>query len=106
MDIVDEGTIPLGTVETPAGRVLVFPNSHIHRLNALRLRPGAEEGRRRVIVFWIVDPDVYIPSTREVPPQQGILPHEEALAVRLELMEERRLHKTSFNPRAVNLCEH
>jgi hypothetical protein len=106
MDIVEEGTIPLGTVETPSGRVLVFPNSHIHRLNALRLRPGVAEGRRRVIVFWIVDPDVYIPSTREVPPQQGILPHEEALAVRLELMEERRLHKTSFNPRAVNLCEH
>ncbi|MCU0659035.1 MAG: DUF4246 domain-containing protein [Polyangiaceae bacterium] len=105
-NIVSEGTIPLGTVGTPSGRMLVFPNSHIHKLNTLRLRPGAAEGRRRVIVFWIVDPDVQIPSTREIPPQQGVIPHDEALEVRLALMEERRLHKTSFNPRAVSLCEH
>ncbi|MCS6899093.1 MAG: DUF4246 family protein [Myxococcales bacterium] len=88
--------------ESPA----ILEERDIHWLNTLRLRPGVEEGRRRVIVFWIVDPDVYIPSTREVPPQQGVIPYEEALAIRLELMEERRLHKTSFNPRVVSLCEH
>lgn len=104
--LVNEATIPLGTVATPAGRVLVFPNSHIHKLNKLRVTTPKGRGRRRVIVFWIVDPDQHIPSTREVPPQQDVLSHEDALAARLALMEERRLHKTSFNPRVVSLCEH
>lgn len=67
---------------------------------------GATEARRRVIVFWIVDPGVSIPSTREVPPQQSVLPREEALAVRLELMEERKRHKQTLNVRTVSLCEH
>ncbi len=104
--LVDESTIPLGGVDTPAGRILVFPNSHIHKLGTLSLAPGAAEGKRRVIVFWIVDPSVKIPSTREVAPQQGVIPREEALAARLELMEERRLHKQTLNLRTVNLCEH
>ena len=104
--LVDEGTIPVGSVATPAGRVVVFPNSHIHKLEALTVAAGASEATRQVIVFWIVDPDVRIPSTREVAPQQGVMSHDEALKIRLALMEERRLHKASFNPRAVSLCEH
>ena len=102
----EEATVPLGTVALPEGRMIVFPNSHIHRLTALKLARGAKSGHRTVIVFWLVDPDVVIPSTREVPPQQGVLSLEEAHAIRLELMEERRRHKQSFNLRAVNLCEH
>lgn len=104
--LVEEGTIPLGGVETPAGRVLVFPNSHIHKLGKLSLAPGATEGKRQVIVFWVVDPNVRLPSTREVAPQQGTISREEALAMRLELMEERRRHKETLNVRVVNLCEH
>ena len=104
--LVNEGTIPLGSVATPAGRLLVFPNSHIHKLSALTVAGGATEARRRVIVFWLVDPSVTIPSTREVPPQQAIIPRDEALAMRLELMEERKRHKQSLNVRTVSLCEH
>jgi hypothetical protein len=105
-DLVEEGTIPVGSVATPKGRLVVFPNSHIHKLTPLTLAEGAAEGRRRVIVFWVVDPDVTIPSTREVPPQQGVFSREEALKIRLELMEERRRHKQSLNVRAISLCEH
>ncbi len=105
-EMVDEGTIPLGQLATPADRLLVFPNSHIHKLSQLAVAAGATEARRRVIVFWLVDPAVRLPSTREVPPQQGLIPHDEALAVRLELMEERKRHKQSLNVRAVSLCEH
>ncbi len=104
--VVEQGAIPVGSVATPAGRVVVFPNSHIHKLNALTVAPGAAEGRRRVIVFWVVDPEVKIPSTREIPPQQGTITRKEALKIRLALMKERRLHKASFNLRAVSLCEH
>jgi hypothetical protein len=105
-EMVDEGTIPVGRLSTPCGRLLVFPNSHIHKLGELRVADGASEGRRRVIVFWIVDPQVQIASTAEVLPQQGSIPHEEALAIRLELMEERKRHKQTLNVRAVSLCEH
>ena len=105
-EMVEEGTIPLGHVATPAGRLLVFPNSHIHKLNELHVAAGHSEARRRVIVFWLVDPNVQIPSTRDVAPQQGTIPREEALTVRLALMEERKRHKQSLNVRAVSLCEH
>jgi hypothetical protein len=104
--LVDEGFIPVGSVATPAGRMLVFPNSHVHKLSMLSVVNGATEGRRRVIVFWIVDPSVSIPSTQDVPAQQGVIPHEKALKIRLELMEERRRHKQTLNVRAVSLCEH
>lgn len=104
--LIDEGTVPVGEVATPKGRLVVFPNSHIHKLSALKVADGATEGRRRVIVFWIVDPNAPIPSTEDVPAQQGVLSREEALAIRLELMEERKRHKQTLNVRAVSLCEH
>jgi hypothetical protein len=104
--MIREGLVPIGTVPTPSGRLIVFPNCHVHRLSRLSLRASAARGRRRVIVFWVVDPDVSIPSTRDIPPQQGVIPHEDALRMRLELMEERRLHKQTLNPRAISLCEH
>ena len=108
-DMVEEGTIPIGRVPTPAGRLLVFPNSHIHKLTKLAIATAVREAqRRRVIVFWIVDPAVTdMPSTRDVAPQQeSVFSREEALAMRLELMEERKRHKQNLNVRAVSLCEH
>lgn len=105
-DVLDTEGAPLGTVPMPEGRMIVFPNSHIHRLTKLSLAPGTQEGKRRVIVFWLVDPDVRIQSTADVAPQQTLFTRDEALEYRLELMEERRLHKQTLNPRAINLCEH
>ena len=107
-DMVENGTVPIGRLTTPGGRLLVFPNSHIHRLTELAIAGAAAEARRRIIVFWVVDPAVTdMPSTRDVAPQQqAAFSHEEALAMRLELMEERKRHKQSLNVRAVSLCEH
>ena len=148
-NMLDEGTVPIGRVPLPAGRLLVFPNSHIHKLTQLwNTREAGDAGdageacekvgagkageagegvspgeagdagdardagvgsaRRRVIVFWIVDPAVTdMPSTFDVAPQQGtVFTREEALAMRLELMEERKRHKQNLNVRAVSLCEH
>ncbi len=105
-ELVNEGTIPVGSVATSKGRLVVFPNSHIHKLNALKVAASAQQARRRVIVFWVVDPSIKIPSTREVAPQQGVISQEDALRIRLDLMEERRRHKQSLNIRAVSLCEH
>lgn len=105
-EMVDTEGALLGSVPMPEGRMIVFPNSHVHRLTELRLTPGAAEGRRRVIVFWLVDPDVKVHDTAGVRPQQEVFSEQEAVDFRLELMEERRLHKQSHNPRLVNLCEH
>lgn len=72
---------------------------------------GAEEKelRRRIVVFWIVDPDrpdISMLSSADVPPQQGSMSREHALQYRLEMMEERKNHKQDFNIVPIELCEH
>lgn len=105
-EMVERGVVPVGTLGMPAGRLLVFPNSHIHQLTPMRATGGATEAKRRVIVMWLVDPERPIVSTREVRPQQGTMARKDAETHRLALMKERKLHKQSLNVRAVSLCEH
>ena len=90
---------------TPAGRVFVFPNSHVHMVTPLQAL-GAGGGRRRIVVFWLVNPATRIVSTREVAPQQGVMSVEEARDHRLKLMMERKFHKETRNVLPVSLCEH
>lgn len=121
--LVDQELCPLGTVATPRGRLLVFPNSHIHRVKAMKIarqhqekeqsnygKDTANGAKRRIVVFFVVNPQRRIVSTREVAPQQlhsgGSLQHEEALEHRLALMTERKFHKQDWNVRHVELCEH
>lgn len=96
---------PLGKLKTPANRVVVFPNSHIHRLSSMYSSDG-NDAVRRIVVFWLVNPDRPIVSTANVSQQQGVMTIEEALRNRLALMSERKLHKESFEDREVFLCEH
>lgn len=103
--LIEDAQIPLGHVATPKGRLFVFPNSHIHKLSKL-FSDNGKVTRRRVIVFWVVDPDVTIVSTRDIAPQQTSMKHAEALRIRLKLMEERKRHKGNFNVRSISLCEH
>jgi hypothetical protein len=102
---VKDGMIPLGQVATKAGRVIVFPNSHIHRLSKMTNR-GTVPARRRIVVFFVVDPECRIVSTQEVPDQRGTISHEEAIDHRLKLMQERKFAKEDWNVRPINLCEH
>jgi hypothetical protein len=127
--LIDEGLVPLGKVETSKGRLIVFPNSHVHRVGgminttlpattideddtkeSLRHIKKANMSRRRIVVFFLVNPMCRIVSTREVAPQQrdagGRMPHEEALQHRLELMKERKFTKQDWNVREIELCEH
>lgn len=103
--MVNKGLVPNGSLATPEGRLFVFPNSHIHKLSDLVSATG-QAARRRVIVFWLVNPETPILSTSDVPRQQAVMSRADALRYRLELMEERRLHKQSHNVREVSLCEH
>ena len=96
---------PLGCLKTPANRVVVFPNSHIHRLSNMYSSDGAD-ATRRIVVFWLVNPERPIVSSANVSQQQGAMSLDDALRNRLALMAERKLHKESYEEREVFLCEH
>ena len=108
---IDEGILPLGTAKTLPGRLLVFPNSHVHKVS--KLENTSAEGpkkKRRMIVFFLINPERRIVSTREVGVQQehagGSMKRSEALEHRLELMKERKYTKQDWNVREIELCEH
>lgn len=62
--------VELGQVSTPAGRCLAFKNSLQHRVEMLWNSSDSETALRKVLVFWLVDPDRPIISSADVPPQQ------------------------------------
>jgi hypothetical protein len=60
-----------GSVLTPQGRLLAFPNVFHHRVSGFRLADPTKPGHRRFIALWLVDPQTRIISTANVPPQQA-----------------------------------
>ena len=98
------GLVPLCKTSTQKGSLTVFPNSHIHKLDVKN--NSKRSGRRTVIVFWLVNPDRRVISTKYVDPQQKTIKLKDAENHRLKLMEERKYHKQKFNVRDLNLCEH
>jgi predicted DNA-binding WGR domain protein len=105
-ELIRKATIPIGSIETPKGNMFVFPNSHIHKLSTMNVLKGSQFAKRKVIVFWLVDPETPIISTANVEKQQSLISREDALQMRLELMEERKRYKQNLNVREVSLCEH
>ncbi|KAL3805310.1 hypothetical protein HJC23_009017 [Cyclotella cryptica] len=111
---IEEGLYKLGKVETPKGRLIVFPNSHVHKVTEM-INVYQHDGsggvshtsKRRIVVFFLVNPQKRIISTREVAPQRGgNMTHQQALDHRLKLMKERKFHKQDWNVREIELCEH
>lgn len=60
----------LGRVDTKEGRLLTFPNVLQHRIEPFELEDKQRSGHRKVLALFLVDPNVRIPSTSIVPPQQ------------------------------------
>ncbi|EON97703.1 hypothetical protein UCRPA7_6802 [Phaeoacremonium minimum UCRPA7] len=60
----------LGSVTTPQGRLLAFPNTLQHRVGNFSLADKTKPGHRRFIVLWLVDPHYRVCSTRNVPIQR------------------------------------
>lgn len=105
----------LGSVATPAGRCLAFPNVLQHRVDGFRLADPARPGHRKILAFFLVDPAEQIVSTSDVPPQQpwsdtSTMTLEQAKAYREELMQERKFfvdeHNEQLYEREFSLCEH
>eukprot|EP00755_Sulcionema_specki_P030555 Sspe_Gene.1976::Locus_669_Transcript_1_1_Confidence_1.000_Length_2220::g.1976::m.1976 len=99
----------LGEVSTPEGRCIVFPNDLQHRAQPFQLVDHTKPGVRKMLVFFVVDPANPILATDQVPRQQGIMSHEEALKNRELLMEARRNYVVAQNEEyeeEISLCEH
>lgn len=94
--------VPLGKVKINNGSVILFPNSHIHRVDMKN--NGTKEQSRTILVFWLVNPDFPIKSTKDIIQQDYDI--NKAYENRLELMKERTFYKQTFNQRDLNLCEH
>ena len=101
-NFIDNGLIPLGQLSTQAGKAIIFPNSHVHKLDLI----AKGKNIRRIVVFWVINPDKRIISTKDVDVQQKKINKTQANKYRLKLMEERKYNKQKFNVREINLCEH
>ncbi|GAA3894972.1 hypothetical protein GCM10022244_01000 [Streptomyces gulbargensis] len=105
----------LGSVATPAGRCLAFPNVLQHRVGSFRLADPGRPGHRKILAFFLVDPSETIVSTSDVPPQQpwadtSTMTLEQAEDFREQLMRERKFfvdeHNEQLYEREFSLCEH
>jgi hypothetical protein len=105
----------LGSVPTPEGRCLAFPNILQHRVGSFRLADPTRPGHRKILAFFLVDPSESIVSTSDVPPQQpwsdtSTMTLEQAKEYREQLMHERKFfvdeHNEQLYEREFSLCEH
>ncbi|KAI8892376.1 hypothetical protein BC833DRAFT_644792 [Globomyces pollinis-pini] len=130
-----EKTQFLGTIECKLGRCIVFPNKYQHQVQPFELKDKTKPGHRKILVFFLVNPNTSIVSTAHIAPQQldwytipqqdqlpreicnhiksmieGTFTEAEAKAYRLKLMKERSLSEHHFQKNVAygicNLCEH
>lgn len=60
----------LGEVWTREDRLVVFPNVFQHRVCPFKLAQPSKPGHVKVLALFLVDPNITIPSTANIPPQQ------------------------------------
>ncbi|TPX25237.1 hypothetical protein DIZ76_010687 [Coccidioides immitis] len=61
----------LGSVSCKEGRLLTFPNTLQHRVQPFQLKDPTKPGHRKIVALFLVDPNVRITSTAEVPAQRS-----------------------------------
>ncbi|CAK4675746.1 hypothetical protein LEN26_019936 [Aphanomyces euteiches] len=114
----DDNLQVVGHIQAQEGRCVVFPNFMQHCVAPFELADATKPGHRKIVCFFLVNPDNSILSTANVPPQQatwslrslaetlstklpdfaidkiqdigGKMTHDEAKQYMLELMEERK----------------
>lgn len=57
-------------MHTREGRLLAFPNVVQHRVQPFRLADPTKPGHRKLLAMFLVDPNIPILSTANVPPQR------------------------------------
>ncbi|EPT01734.1 hypothetical protein FOMPIDRAFT_1048621 [Fomitopsis schrenkii] len=116
----------VGKIITKEDRCIAFPNLYQHLVAPFRLADPTRPGHRKILVFFLVDPHITIPSASVVAPQQaswkrraisgtpmwerlpvelqdivaddaGMITFEQAKAYREELMSERTIFVDTVN---------
>ncbi len=59
-----------GDVVCKEGRLITFPNILQHRVLPFELEDHSKPGHRKILALFLVDPNIQIISTANVPPQQ------------------------------------
>ena len=101
-DLYHNNLVPIGKTSITDGSLIVFPNNFVHKVDMVNT--SEEPQTRTILVFWLINPNVRIKSTKDI--LQQTYDKEEVDKVRLELMKERTYYKQTFNQREINLCEH
>ncbi|KAF4500879.1 hypothetical protein FAGAP_2922 [Fusarium agapanthi] len=60
----------IGSVLTRQDRMLFFPNVYQHHVSPFELTDKSRPGHRKILALFLVDPEIPIISTANVPPQQ------------------------------------
>ncbi|KAF9443183.1 hypothetical protein P691DRAFT_843796 [Macrolepiota fuliginosa MF-IS2] len=60
----------VGSVEAREGRLVTFPNILQHRVQPFRLVDPTKPGHRKILALFLVDPNIRIISTANIPCQQ------------------------------------
>lgn len=61
----------LGQIVAEEGKCITFPNYLQHRVTPFQLKDESKPGIRKILVFFLIDPDDSILSTKDVPIQQN-----------------------------------
>jgi hypothetical protein len=64
------GIQAVGTVDTTEGRLLTWPNILQHQVQPFELADHSKPGHRKILALFLVDPNIRIISTANVPCQQ------------------------------------
>jgi hypothetical protein len=114
----------LGKVLTSEGRLIAFPNVYQHRVAPFELKDKSKPGHRKILALFLVDPEIPIISTANVPPQQEHwwpaddktvlldwpISLKEAKDTRIKLMDERTAIQSdmaeALRNDKWNFCEH
>ncbi len=96
-DVADHiDLVPVGTVEAKSGRLIVYPNNHFNRIKPMTLPDGSVTGKRRVIIFHLINPFRRICSLLEEIPsfkRPGALESNRQCAEQSRTNSEGKLHR-------------
>lgn len=60
----------VGDVVCKQGRLITFPNILQHQVQPFQLQDASKPGHRKILALFLVDPNIRVISTANVPPQQ------------------------------------
>jgi len=101
--------ISLDSVKTYENLCLVFPNTFQHKVSKISLTDPTKNGSRKILVFFLIDPNNRIISTADIEPQQNSISETNAKIYQDILMFERKYEskiQTAVFEREWSLCEH